>query len=195
MFARIRLSPATQALDIPMLWTSCLWLLFCLLDLTTPLWLWLTKMCRCCLRGTHDSRVYLAGATEESGKAKNGLEPNTAAVAAEEVYQDRSMPLGKKAEVELTTISGKPSGLQQPNQLEQPKDVPSAGSGYDAMLYFLPILVIYLIFLINRLIYFIAYDSAYNSLRGNKDLPNHAVYICNTARLLQLLHPSHCCPY
>ena len=179
-----------QALDIPMLWTSCLWLLFCLLDLGTPLWLWLTSMCRCCLRGTHDNRVYLA---EESGKARNGSEEPIA--AAVEICEDGTMPLSKRSsEVELAAIPGPPSShlqqqqqqqqqqlqqqqqqqqqLQQQQQQQQSssKDVSgSVGSGYDAMLYFLPILVIYLIFLTNRLTYFVAYDAAYNSLRGNDD--------------------------
>jgi hypothetical protein len=157
-------SSAMLALDIPMLWTSCLWLLFSLLDLGIPLWLWLTKKCR----KTHDSRVYLDVNSSTHGKAQDASVPAVAAQTSD----DGSRAFNKQTELEMATISGKPTNVQEPKPQQKPNIVPGrpgVSAGYDAMLYFLPIFVIYLIFAINRASYYSFYDQSYNSLVGNAD--------------------------
>ena len=93
-------SSAMPALDIPMLWTSCLWLLFSLLDLGIPLWLWLMKKCR----KTHDSRVYLDVNSSTHGKAQDASVPAVAAQTSD----DGSSAFNKQTELEMATTAGKP---------------------------------------------------------------------------------------
>lgn len=147
---------AIQGFDIPILVSGALCLLGCFLDLITSLFRWL------CCRRADKRRIYVAANTGAP------LQPHIDALSnynRQEEAPGVEMQTVAQVNNTSTTISNQPA-LEEKDIISYPSGSTVAYFGYDARLYILPIVVIYILILVVRLSYYIGYNAASSSLQG-----------------------------